>query len=45
MHNYGAVRLLMPYFSAKMQRIDICFVNVTKLHFNCSKEAHRKSKL
>ena len=45
MHNHGALRLITPYFSAKMQRIDICIVKMTKLHFNCSKEAHRKSKL
>lgn len=45
MHSYGAVRLIMPYFSAKMQRIDICIVNMTKLHFNRLKEAHQKSKL
>ena len=45
MRNYGALRLITPYFSAKMQKIDICTVNMTKLHFNCSKEAHRKLKL
>ena len=45
MHYYGALRLITPCFSAKMQRIDICMVNMTKLHFNCSKEVHRKSKL
>lgn len=45
MHNNGALRSITPYFSAKMQRIDICIVNMTKLHFNRLKEAHQKSKL